>query len=115
MALAVAVLAAAFYWLAYLAVEPFLRRRWPEVLITWTRVLAGEFRDPLVGRDVLVGCAAGPLLAGIAFIALLVPEWVGATPGLVAVDILGFAYDLRAWYAGSGVTALLVFAALTLY
>jgi len=39
----------------YVAVEPFVRRRWPQTLITWTRILSGEFRDPLVGRDILVG------------------------------------------------------------
>ncbi len=46
----------------YLAVEPFLRRRWPEGLISWSRLLAGKFRDPLVGRDVLIG---GRLGAGL--------------------------------------------------
>ena len=58
-ALSWALLAAAVCWIGYLAVEPFLRRRWPEVLVTWARLLAGDFRDPLVGRDVLIGCAAG--------------------------------------------------------
>jgi serine/threonine-protein kinase len=43
-------------WLIYLALEPFVRRRWPHVLISWNRLLLGEFRDPLVGRDVLAGC-----------------------------------------------------------
>ena len=36
-----------------------MRRRWPQTLISWTRVLAGRLRDPLVGRDVLVGAACG--------------------------------------------------------
>ncbi len=47
----------------YISFEPFVRRRWPQTLISWSRVLAGSFRDPLVGRDVLVGCAAGVTLA----------------------------------------------------
>jgi hypothetical protein len=46
-------------WLMYIALEPFVRRRWPSVLVGWNRVLAGNFRDPLVGRDLLVGCALG--------------------------------------------------------
>jgi hypothetical protein len=46
-------------WLLYLALEPFLRRRWPHALIGWGKVLAGRLRDPLVGRDVLIGAAAG--------------------------------------------------------
>ncbi|HYR29591.1 MAG TPA: serine/threonine-protein kinase, partial [Thermoanaerobaculia bacterium] len=48
---------AALLGLLYLALEPFVRRRWPERLISWTRLLAGDFRDPLVGRHVLIGFA----------------------------------------------------------
>lgn len=43
----------------YLALEPFVRRRWPHALVGWTRLLAGDWRDPLVGTSVLVGSAAG--------------------------------------------------------
>jgi serine/threonine-protein kinase len=46
-------------WLMYVALEPYARRRWPHLLISWKRALAGQFRDPLVGRDVLLGAAAG--------------------------------------------------------
>ena len=41
--------------LLYLAIEPFIRQRWPHALIPWNRVLEGSFRDPLVGRAALVG------------------------------------------------------------
>jgi serine/threonine-protein kinase len=50
---------AAFVWLLYIGLEPFVRRRWPNALISWSRVLAGQFRDPLVGRNVLMGAALG--------------------------------------------------------
>ena len=43
-------------WIAYVACELYVRRLWPEALVSWTRVLAGRLRDPLVGRDVLIGC-----------------------------------------------------------
>ena len=43
----------------YLAVEPYFRRRWPNLLIGWTRLLAGRGHDPMVGRDILVGAVAG--------------------------------------------------------
>jgi serine/threonine-protein kinase len=46
-------------FVVYLALEPYLRRRWPNVLIAWSRALTGQFRDPLVGREVLVGVAFG--------------------------------------------------------
>jgi serine/threonine-protein kinase len=48
--------------LMYFAVEPYVRRWWPTTIITWSRLLAGEWRDPLVGRDVLIGTTIGVLL-----------------------------------------------------
>jgi len=47
----------------YISFEPFVRRRWPQTLISWSRLLTGAFRDPLVGRDILVGTAVGIVLA----------------------------------------------------
>jgi hypothetical protein len=46
-------------WLLYIALEPLARRQWPQMLIAWKRLLSGRTRDPLVGREVLVGAAAG--------------------------------------------------------
>ncbi len=46
-------------WLAYIALEPAVRRLWPRSLITWTRLLAGRWQDALVGRDVLIGLLVG--------------------------------------------------------
>ena len=43
----------------YLALEPYARRLWPEMLISWVRLFGGRFRDARVGRDVLIGVAAG--------------------------------------------------------
>jgi serine/threonine-protein kinase len=47
------------FWILYLALEPFARRRWPEMLISWTRAISGSWRDPLVARDILLGAAVG--------------------------------------------------------
>ena len=47
------------YWILYAALEPFARRRWPEMLISWQRALSGRWRDPLVGRDALIGAVVG--------------------------------------------------------
>ncbi len=44
-------------WTLYIAVEPFVRRHWPRVLVSLTNVLTGRARDPVVGRDVLIGAA----------------------------------------------------------
>jgi hypothetical protein len=53
------VLNAFFAWASYLAVEPLARRRMPHMLIAWTRLLDGRWRDPLVGRSVLAGVLGG--------------------------------------------------------
>jgi serine/threonine-protein kinase len=49
-------------WTVYLALEPYVRRRWPQTLISWSAVLIGRVRDVVVGRDLLIGCAAGAVL-----------------------------------------------------
>jgi hypothetical protein len=46
-------------WMVYLALEPFVRRHWPRVLVSWTSVLTGRTSDAVVGRDVLIGVALG--------------------------------------------------------
>jgi hypothetical protein len=46
----------ALSWVLYITLEPYVRRRWPATLVSWSRLLARGFWDPLVGRDVLVGC-----------------------------------------------------------
>ena len=49
----------ALLWLAYIALEPVVRRLWPRSLITWTRLLSGRWQDSLVARDVLIGLLVG--------------------------------------------------------
>ena len=69
-----------FTWLLYIALEPFVRRRWPATLISWSRLLAGGFRDPLVGRDVLVGCLFGAFSVALRRLGWFVPSWLGHAP-----------------------------------
>jgi serine/threonine-protein kinase len=47
------------HWMLYMALEPFVRRHWPQVLVSLTNVLSGRAGDPVVGRDVLYGAALG--------------------------------------------------------
>jgi len=49
----------AFIWVLYLALEPYVRRLWPQTIISWTRLVSGRLRDPLVGRDLLFGVLLG--------------------------------------------------------
>jgi hypothetical protein len=46
-------------WVLYMALEPYVRRRSPETLISWNRLLSGRLRDPLLGGDLLVGVVVG--------------------------------------------------------
>jgi predicted Ser/Thr protein kinase len=50
---------AATVWTLYMALEPYVRKFWPQTIISWTRILSGKLRDPLVGRDVLFGVLLG--------------------------------------------------------
>jgi hypothetical protein len=62
MALSWAFLISSFARMLYFGLEPFVRRRDPHTLIGWTRLIGGKIRDPLVGRDVLIGTTYGVLL-----------------------------------------------------
>jgi hypothetical protein len=70
-------LLAMFLWVFYLALEPSVRRQRPRVLVSWTRLLAGGYRDAVVGRDVLIGVAWGSAAAVLNAIGLRSPEWLG--------------------------------------
>ncbi len=65
-----ALFAGAQLWIAYLALEPFVRRHWPRTIITWTRLLSGGLRDPLVGRDILIG-----VLVGVGYDLVIAASW----------------------------------------
>ncbi len=58
-ALAGSLQAGILFWMFYLGFEPSVRRLWPQRIVTWNRLLAGKVRDPLVGRDILVGSLLG--------------------------------------------------------
>ena len=64
-----------FIWVLYIALEPYVRRRWPATLVSWSRMLAGGFRDPLVGRDVLIGCFLAPFPIALGRLMWFVPSW----------------------------------------
>jgi len=75
------------FWVVYLAFEPFVRRRWPDRIVSWSRVLAGGFRDPLVGRDILIGAVLG---LGVVicnfYLANVVPSLFGYLSGIPWMD-----------------------------
>lgn len=76
---------AGLLWVSYIAVEPFVRRRWPRLLVSWSRLLAGDWRDPVVGRDVLIGSAAGIASLDLMYGAMLSPSALGRSSGFSPV------------------------------
>jgi len=73
-------LPSSFGAVCYLALEPFVRRMWPSRMISWMRALDGRWRDPLVGRDILLGVLAGAITTGLTGLERLTPGWLGAVP-----------------------------------
>ncbi|HWI57921.1 MAG TPA: hypothetical protein VNZ22_11890, partial [Bacillota bacterium] len=104
MGLGQAAVVAIVCWLAYTALEPYVRRLWPETLISWSRLLQGRWRDPLVGRGLLTGCLFGVGLHLVHQAHLLAPQWLGgamsqflyahawtlSTPGSLLATCLAF-------------------------
>lgn len=100
MAASLALLMFGFAWGLYVALEPTARRVWPQLLISWTRLLSGRLNDPLVGRDILVGAAAalGYLLLRT-LIKLALWRMTGTLPNLDPLDadtLLGGGYLVHA-------------------
>jgi serine/threonine-protein kinase len=71
---------AAGFWIAYTALEPYVRRWWPQALISWSRLVDGRWRDPLVGQNLLVGVLAGVAQRVLLELEILAPGWLGLAP-----------------------------------
>jgi serine/threonine-protein kinase len=85
-------------WILYLALEPWVRRRWPQTMISWSRLLSGQFRDPLVGRDILFGVMLGVVWLLIFEIRHIPMMHMGASPQLYQTAYLaGARQALGAW------------------
>jgi hypothetical protein len=93
---------AAIVWALYMAFEPYVRKRSPRTLISWSRFLNGRFRDPLVGGDLLAGCVLGTLAVCLVrplvspFNASIAPQLMSSTGGWFAVWCLTFVFPVGA-------------------
>lgn len=86
-ALSWAAVAALFMWMMYVALEPFVRRRMPGLVITWNKLLAGQFRDPLVGRDLLAGVSAAVLIEVIGNMDVPYAAWRNLPPPMPSTSL----------------------------
>jgi len=85
-------------WMLYLALEPWVRRRWPHTIISWSRLLSGQWRDPLVGRDILFGVMLGVVWILIFQIRFIPMMRMGAAPvGFATEALMGGREALGAW------------------
>jgi hypothetical protein len=71
-----------FVGLMYLALEPILRRRWTQGIISWSRLLSGDFKDPLVGRDILIGAMLGGIGLLLRVLIFNFAGWIGMPPDI---------------------------------
>lgn len=72
-------------WVWYMALEPFVRKVWPQILITSSRLLEGRLLDPLVGRDLLAGMLGGILMIIVLKINVLIHHAMGHEINLPAI------------------------------
>ena len=52
-------------WIAYMSLDPYFRKLTPRSQVSWSRLLRGQWRDPLLGRDLLLGLAAAAVLSAV--------------------------------------------------
>ncbi len=77
-------------WLTYLGLEPYIRRKSPDSLIGWTRLIAGQWRDPHVGGDLLIGISAGLAMTALMGLHNVLPPLVGQPPPMpLPTDMMG--------------------------
>jgi hypothetical protein len=87
-------------WAVYMSIEPYIRRHWPQAIISWSRLLAGRARDPLLGRDLLIGVLLGIAWLVIVQVSYLVIAQLGGPPTLGRMEYLhGGRHILGAWVA----------------
>jgi predicted Ser/Thr protein kinase len=87
-ALSTSLFVASAIWTLYMAVEPWVRRQWPKTIISWTRLLSGAWRDPVLGRDILLGVALGVVWILVFQIRFIPMMHMGAVPGFGSTDAL---------------------------
>lgn len=84
-------------WLLYAALEPYVRRHWPDTLISWSRMLSGKFKDP-------------GILHRFGLVALTVLYFVDQL-----ADTMPLTTPLTAWYTEGGLVGMIAIVAVAFY
>ena len=88
MAISTGLFVAAVLWTLYMALEPYVRGKWPQTIVSWSRLLAGNLRDALVGRDLLFGSVLGVVWVLVWLAGYWFDIRAGENPLLPSTDIL---------------------------
>jgi hypothetical protein len=86
---------ASVLWLTYLGLEPYIRRHSPDSILGWSRLLAGHWRDPRVGVDVLVGVSAGLAMTVLYAAHNVLPPLAGYPEPMPAITDVGALMSTR--------------------
>lgn len=84
-------------WTFYIALEPEIRRRRPDLIVAWTRLLSGKWRDEQVGRELIVGVLLGISCGALLGLSGYLKDWTRSSypPNRYTVD---------EFFGGAGVT-----------
>jgi hypothetical protein len=96
-----------FMWVLYLALEPYVRSKWPQTIVSWSRLLTGKLRDPLVGRDILYGTLLGLAWVLVFHVGYLFDMRAGDRPQFSQTEILEGARAAFSMWLGNIVGAIL--------
>jgi hypothetical protein len=84
-----------------------VRSKWPQTIVSWTRLLSGNLRDPLVGRDILFGTLLGLAWVLVFLLGYLFDIRVGERPLLFQTDFLEGTRAIISVWLGNIVGAIL--------
>jgi len=93
-------------WVLYIALEPYVRRRWPQTIIGWSRMISGRLQDPIVGGEILVGTVAGVAVMVLSEWQQLARAHLGAPPRFFtdASPVDGLRGAASMWVANVGIS-----------
>ena len=91
---------AGLLWVTYLGLEPYVRRYAPDSILGWTKLVAGHWRDPRVGVDLMVGVSAGLAMTLLYAVHNMLPPLAGFLEPMPLITTETSLNGLRQIFAG---------------